>query len=349
MRFLQTIGHTLVASTILAAPATAAAPDHTHHGHGASRADAHAPIGVMGDHLHGAGEFMLSYRYGRMRMDGNREGTSRVDEARILLPTGTYMVAPTDMDMQMHMFGFMYAPTDWLTLSAMIPWVELEMDHVMANGNRFTTKSDGVGDLALSGLVRLFHGEVHRAHLNLGLGLPTGGIGHRDEVPVPMMGFQTRRLPYPMQIGSGTWDLLPGLTYGGAVDGLSWGAQATGVIRFGENRHGYRLGPRAHATAWAAVPVRRWVSVSARIAYGYTGNIHGADRSLNPAAVPTADPDLRKGHALTLLGGVNFAVPLGPLGSHRFGFEGGAPVYQDLDGPQLETDWRIIAGWQLPF
>jgi hypothetical protein len=253
------------------------------------------------------------------------------------------------MDMQMHMFGAMFAPTDWLTLMAMIPWVELEMDHVMANGNRFTTKSDGVGDLALSGLIRLFEHESHKTHLDLGLSFPTGGIGHRDEVPVPMAGFATRRLPYPMQIGSGTWDLLPGATYNGSSGWMSWGAQVRGALRLGENRHGYRLGHRAETTAWAALPLCDWLSVSGRVLYRYNGNIHGADDGLNPAAVPTADPALRRGHAVDLLGGLNLLVPLGPLGRHRLGFEAGAPVYQDLDGPQLETDWRIMVGWQRAF
>ena len=32
------------------------------------RADSHAPISVMGDHTHGKGEWMLSYRYMGMGM-----------------------------------------------------------------------------------------------------------------------------------------------------------------------------------------------------------------------------------------------------------------------------------------
>ena len=43
-----------------------------------SRPDAHAPIGVMGDHTHDKGEWMLSYRYMYMNMTGNRVGTDSV-------------------------------------------------------------------------------------------------------------------------------------------------------------------------------------------------------------------------------------------------------------------------------
>jgi len=42
------------------------------------RADSHAPIGVMGDHRHKAGEFMLSYRYMNMQMNENFIGTNAV-------------------------------------------------------------------------------------------------------------------------------------------------------------------------------------------------------------------------------------------------------------------------------
>jgi len=31
----------------------------------------------------------------------------------------------------------------------------------------------------------------------------------------------------------------------------------------------------------------------------------------------------------------------------RIAAEFGAPVYQNLDGPQLQTDWTVTVGWQL--
>ena len=46
-----------------------------------SRPDGHAPIGVMTDHTHGAGEFMWSYRFMYMAMDGNRDGAAEVPVA----------------------------------------------------------------------------------------------------------------------------------------------------------------------------------------------------------------------------------------------------------------------------
>jgi len=36
--------------------------------------DDHAPTGVIGNHARKAGEWMLSYRYGFMKIDGNLDG-----------------------------------------------------------------------------------------------------------------------------------------------------------------------------------------------------------------------------------------------------------------------------------
>jgi len=46
--------------------------------------------------------------------------------------------------------------------------------------------------------------------------------------------------------------------------------------------------------------------------------------------------------------GFNFVNQAGPkwLKKQRLAFEFGIPVYQDLDGPQLETYWIIMFGWQ---
>ena len=318
-------------------------------GNPAPRADEHAPIGVMGDHVHEAGEVMLSYRFGRMSMDDNYDGFDR-ESARSVVGTpaapGPFTVVPTQMTMDMHMLGAMFAPHDAVTLMAMVPLVRLEMDHLTRAGGRFTTEASGLGDVRVSALIRLFDTGRHGVHLNAGLSTPTGSINESDFLPAA---GSSQTLPYPMQLGSGTWDLLPGATYKGRSERISWGAQALGTIRTGDNRKSYRLGNRVDLSAWTAYRWRRWISTSARLAWSQWGNIHGADRRLNPAVVPTADPDRRAGSRLDWLLGVNLVVPLGRAGHHRFGLEYGRPIYQRLDGPQLGSQWRLVLGWQSAF
>jgi hypothetical protein len=306
------------------------------------RIDSHAPIGVMGDHMHAKGEWMLSYRFGYMRMKGNRDGTRRLSRQEVLQD---YPVTPTDMDVWMHMFGLMVAPTDWVTVMAMLPWVQKSMDHATRMGTRFQTSSNSIGDLKLAGLFRIFDGETHHLHLNFGWSFPTGQVRVKDTTP---LGRQT--LPFPMQIGSGTFDMLPGLTYMGHTEHLSWGSQLMGTYRSGENKAAWTASDRVDFTGWLAYPWTRWLSTSARFGLSWWSDYGGDEIRLPPPAfIPTADPDLRGGTSFELLGGVNIEVPLGPLGEHRFAIEAGGPVEQWLHGPQLETDWRVVVGWQKAF
>lgn len=303
------------------------------------RPDSHAPIGVMGDHVHDAGEFMLSYRFMYMPMGRNRDGSSSVDTEQVL---EDFPVTPTEMSMLMHMFGFMFAPSDFFTLMVGIPYIELSMDHVTRAGGKFTTKANGLGDLRVTGLVTLLEEVGHKIHLNAGVSLPSGDINRRDDTPV----MSDAPLPYPMQLGSGTVDLLPGVTYVGQNLDLSWGSQLSGTVRLGENSNDYTLGNRIDWSSWGAYQIQEWISASLRTRLQRWGNIDGADPRLNPNSVPTADPDRRGGTRLDLGLGINLYAPSGTLQGGRLAAEFLVPIYQDLDGPQLEVNPHWIFGWQ---
>lgn len=309
-----------------------------------SRPDGHAPIGIFGDHTHGEGEMMLSYRFMRMSMDGNRIGTDAVSPEQVL---ANYGVTPLDMTMDMHMVGIMFAPSDAVTLVGMVPWLSQEMDHRTRTGTDFTASPSGVGDVSVSALVRIYNRSRTALHLNLGVKAPTGSIDERAVTPASAPGETI--LPYPMQLGSGTWDLEGGATWLGQTDGASWGIQAKGIARLGENDRDYRLGHRGMATGWGALRLNDWVSVSGRLEGSAWGDIDGSDPDLNPQVTPTADPLLQSGRRMDAGAGVNFEVANGSLAGQRIAVELMFPVWQDLDGPQLETDWALVVGWQYAF
>jgi hypothetical protein len=307
------------------------------HDWSTARPDGHAPIGVMGDHTHGKREWMASYRYMNMAMEGNRSGTSNISTAGVL---AGWPVAP--LEMTMHMLGVMYAPIEKLTLTAMLPFSFISMDHITRTGVRFTTETHGVGDLQLGGLYELGRWDQHGVHLNFGFGLPTGSVDERDATPAGANSL----LPYPMQLGSGTVDFLPGLTHLGQSEDWSWGSQLRGTVRLGDNEEDYSLGDRLGASGWLARKICSMASVSGRLSSDTWGNIDGAESRVNPMMVPTADTGRRGGTRLDMLFGLNLYRSSGFLKGHRLAIEGGIPVYQRLDGPQLETDWLLTAGWQ---
>ena len=322
--------------------------------------DSHAPIGVMADHYHESGEVMLSYRFMRMDMKGNRVGSDgrRPDYIAISEPNGfadmptmppTLRVVPTEMTMDMHMFGVMYAPSDRITVMGMLEFLDKEMDHITYQGGMgttrlgtFTTRTDGLGDVSVSALVKLMEDGPHRWHGTLGLSLPTGSIDETGTILTPMDMRPSVRLPYPMQLGSGTYDLLAGLTYAGGSHAWGWGAQWRSTIRLGENDEAYTLGDEHEMTGWASYRVSPHVSISTRLHYVDRNDIDGMDPNI-AAPVQTADPSRQGLQRTTVALGANFLVP---GTDHRIALEYALPVAQDLSGPQLETDAMLTIGWQ---
>jgi hypothetical protein len=330
------------------------------------QADSHAPIGVMEEHTHKKGEWMLSYRYQHMSMQGNLIDDDEVTPEQIVTTVAnrffgtpgqppTLRVVPTDMSMEMHMFGGMFAPTDWLTLMVMGMYVEKSMDHITFMGGAgttrlgtFRTKSDGIGDTRVTGMFDVYHVGNHRIQFNAGVSLPTGSITEKGTIFTPMGGTPEVRLPYPMQLGSGTYDLLPGVVYSGNHDQWAWGTQYSGTIRAGENGEDYSLGDKHMLTSWASYRWFNWLTTSVRIKGERLGKINGIDAAI-VAPVQTADPNNQGGETLSVLFGINLAGQTGALRGHRLALEAGLPVHQDLNGPQLETDLVITAGWQYAF
>ncbi|GMQ95748.1 MAG: hypothetical protein BMS9Abin14_202 [Gammaproteobacteria bacterium] len=314
-----------VSSDANAHPSTGSAP-----GMDSSAAD--MTVGSMSPK---AGELMPSLDYMRMRMDGNRDGTRDVSTAEVL---SQYPVAPLSMDDDMLMAGLMYGITDDISVMAMVPYVWKSMDHVTRSGVDFTTKSEGIGDLRLIGGFDVLKNADRTLNLSAGLSFPSGSTDERDDTP----SGANQLLPYPMQNGSGSIDVLPGITYVDRSKDWSWGGQFHAILRLGENDDNYTLGNVYGASVWGARRWVNWFSSSARLIGEVVENIDGADPRLNPAQAPTADPNLRAGNFLSLGLGFNFRVPSGSAKDLRLSVEGVIPVVQDLDGPQLEREYTIL-------
>jgi len=299
-------------------------------------------IDVLGTHTHLADEWMIGYSYMFMEMNGNRSGTKRVSKNEVL---NDFVVSPLRMSMQMHMLMLMYAPSDHLTLMVMAPFVKKEMDHETRTGIRFTTNSEGIGDIELKSIYTFFGdpGDQHRLLFTGGFSLPTGSVNKRDTLAKPAQG--KKKLPYPMQLGSGTVDFLPGLTYLGETEKWAWGAEWKGTVRLGRNSESYKLGNRYDFSTWGNWKITDSVAPFVKMNLKIWENIEGSDPELNPATVPTADPNLRGGEQIDLNLGINIYQSKGKYKGHRFAIEAGAPIYQSLDGPQLETDFLFSAGW----
>jgi copper chaperone NosL len=174
-------------------------------------------------HTHPAGMWMVNYKYMYENMGGLRAGGTNVDTHSVghmdSSKSYNYMMIPTYMDMHMHMFMAMYGVTDSLTLMGMANYVANDMDMLMNMGKgkpymaQATMRTAGFSDTELRGLYKINKYLVG----SLGVSIPTGDINQTDV----MMG-KVERAPYDMQLGSGTWDLKPALTYNDLSDDSKW-------------------------------------------------------------------------------------------------------------------------------
>jgi len=332
----------------------------------ASFASTHAPIGIMGDHLHKKGEWMVSYRAMQMDMSGNLLGDASISDDDIVtsqpnrfagmpMMPPTLRVVPQDMTTTMHMFGAMYAPTDNVTLVAMVNYLKKEMTLRTFQGGMgtnvlgdFKSESSGIGDTKLGVLYRLAEGETHRFHGNFTLSLPTGSITEEGRPLTPMNMRPLRRLPYPMQLGTGTYDITPGVTYTGSAGIWAWGAQALYTLRTGENDEGYTVGDESKLNTWLQLGFSEAVSGSLGLEHKSSDAIDGIDVAI-ALPVHTADPANSGRDLINVKLGVNTAFTRGALAGHRFAFEYVVPIEQDVNGLQMEMQSMWTLGYQKAF
>jgi hypothetical protein len=358
--------------------------DHAHHRH-MHHHGAPLPAGVMFGHMMpSADDVMVGYRYMYGRQDGDMlHGSNKsLGDADIVaggcLPE-TCRTAPTYMDMHMHMLDIMYAPTDWLNLMLMPQFMDMNMnlrglsgvsppadassldDHLTHGGHT----TGGIADTSAYALFKLFGDKSHHVNLALGVSAPTGDSG------ITLNRWHTTDggyIHYGMQLGSGTWDFKPSLTYTGHHEDWGWGAQVTSTTRLeSANKYGYALGDIFQTSAWGSYNVLDWLSASVRGIYTTQGKVKGMFNSLPGScatnhAIPTYDcPDVNPKHGVMdnpanyggqywdVGLGLNASVMDGAYAGHQFGVEWLQPVMENVNGYQLERFGTLNATWTYMF
>jgi len=314
-----------------------------------SLADKHAPAGIMGDHMHGKGEWMVEYRYMNMYMEDNRIGDREVTDAEALGPVGGITVdgittnagaTPQQMTMEMHMTHIMYGYNDDVTLYTMLMLPSLTMDHLRRNGTQFTTHNSGFGDTGFGALLRVFSDCDEDLIFNLGCSVPTADIYRETSIPT---GAPTP-LPYPMRLGTGTFNARPGLTYKRFRDWWSCGLQLQADLPIGRNYRGYSVGEEVRFNSWTSVLLTDKWSVSYRGEHVWRDNYDGADPMTPDAMISTNVESFRGGYWYNM----GFGSQLN-LNGHYFNTEIVPTSGQDGQGCLIETDWSFMARYSMPW
>ncbi len=194
-------------------------------------APAPAPLGVFGADMPAQGKFVPSFLPSATRMQDSHIGTHTVSPEYIVssvvspyTPVGSSVLrlGPRDLKIETEGFAVAYGLSKDITLLASTSLTQKDVDMETFKGTSGTTQlgysvgsTSGLGDTTVAAIARVYHDAITRLNLNLGLSLPTGSTTDTENLLLPNDTAPTKRAFYAMQPGSGTVDLLPGVTYSG--------------------------------------------------------------------------------------------------------------------------------------
>jgi len=305
------------------------------------------PAGVMISHVHLKNEWMISYRYMSMNMSGINHGADAANQSEVLQ---NYTGSPNLMQMRMHMLMAMYGVSNKLTVMAMFNYTSDYMEMTMPMGkeyHRHSMMTSGIGDTKLYALYALKKTMLSQLLLNAGINLPTGIINLKGPIGAAM--YSNQRYPYAMQLGSGTVDILPGLTYLTQKNKLTFSTQVQGIIRIGFNNNGYKLGNEVTVNGWGAWQWLSVISSTLRLEGNLSTKISGKDKSFDTYQEPSANPSNYGGKRLTAYIGTTFQPKRSFLKKNRLSIEYGLPFYQNLNGYQMTINNSLYFAWSLTF
>ena len=311
-----------------------------------------APIGVIADHGYKAGDIMFSQRGTVIGLQALQSGTNTIIDTTDVLKD--YMLAPKSLITSTQMFSATYAPHDHITLMVIMNYHERYMQmegslqhqggHHKNPVRIYDIDSKGFGDIKFDTLLTL----LKKGHLtligNIGVSLPAGSIAET--------GDDGWVLPYPMQLGSGSYEARPGITLFGTKEDWSYGSQLLSSLPLNQNARKYWHGNTFTVTAWSTQRVNNWFQFGGRLLFSHKAAFSSSNPELNQNISPIHQIDSQGSTQLDIAISTDFMIPTptrGPLQRNRLAFEIQIPVYQNLKGIQLINRLQFTAGCQFVF
>ncbi|MBG87492.1 MAG: hypothetical protein CMO80_11410 [Verrucomicrobiales bacterium] len=188
-------------------------------------------------------KWSISQRLIRISFAGNRDGVRELSDDEVLWARPpaprtdkNYPIVPHAIHQEAYVTKIGYEMNDRWSWNFLTPYIVQETDHIAntargaipADFGNFIIRSEGVGDLTLSPSYLAWENEDMSLTLYNGLSMPVGAIDEKGDMPAP---GDANQLPYTMQLGSGTFDYLPGVAFAGTYRQLGWSIQALGTVR----------------------------------------------------------------------------------------------------------------------
>lgn len=317
-------------------------------------------LGVEIEDIVEKNRWFLAYDLKYLDVGQYQQGTNRLSFDDVQFNPGetrtdsNYPIVPTFIRQTVHAFSFGREFSSEFSVGVNIPYVMQSTQHIsiVPEFAEFTLRSGSVGDISIIGQYHLTRSAASHTTVGFGISMPTGSINQTGDTPRAGTGT-LERLPYTMQIGSGTYDLLANLSYEQDAGEWALGIEGSTTIRTGRNANAYRLGNNygitltARFKGWSAV--RPGLSVSLRT----TERIQGRDESLViqgspfPFGASITDPDNFGGEKVKI--GGNVRVCLIKVCSLSLNFKGAVPIYQNLNGIQPRERFSLSSAINYSF
>lgn len=280
-------------------------------------------------HAHEQGSWMLEYKSTFINMRNLLTGDTELTPEQVI--SQGYTTAPVEMTAANHKLMSMYGFSDNLTGMIVAQFHDKQMVMQNATAVQTTMNASGLGDTQLGILFK----QSRQLVLSLMLSIPTGSVEVEQNAT---------RLPYNMQLGSGTLDFIPALTYSAYLSDFGWGIESKYIARGNHNDSGYRLGNRAKVETWGTwLLTTNWTN-SFRLNYEWWDAIDGVDSAIDTGS-PTGRVDLQEGQRMELGLGFSYLVRR----RHLLGLELDIPLLQNLKGPQLQSESSLNFVYKILF
>jgi hypothetical protein len=247
---------------------------------------------------------------------------------------------PSAADRNLEVFGgvsmFGYGVSSDLALFGVLPYLDKQLDFTMPGGQRVTRSARGIGDAQVFARYTMLKtdklGSTFRVAPFIGIKLPTGDDDDSDGLG---------RLPPPLQLGSGSWDLFGGVV--ASYQTLDYQIDAQISYQGNTEANGFEFGDESRLDASF-----QYRLLPRELGDGVPGFLYGViETNLRHQAKNRLDgaSDLNSGGTtLYLSPGLQYVTRKWVLEAIVQ-----VPVVQDLNGAALEDDFIVRAGFRVNF
>jgi hypothetical protein len=321
------------------------------------------PLGVFGVDMPAAGRLTFSVGAQFLNCSHSLLGTQGVSSQQLVATVPWYWspttsklrLIPQNMAFASQGVSLAYGLTKDISIVVATGMIEKNLDMLTFKGasgitplGMSFTGTDGMTDSILAGIWRVYQDPINRIQINLGMSFPTGGTDNTFTLLQPNGTYATSRAFYSMQPGSGTFDVMPGIVYAGALDQWSWGLSYRARLPLGVNPEGWMYGDLHEFSGWGGYSWTPSLTTTIRVSGSLQGPIIGAD-PLVVGKAPAANPTFYGGQRVELFGGATIGGRIVGMDRLSLAVEAGIPVYQDLNGPLLSRNWQasVVLRWKI--